>query len=540
MTSGTGPLSETSGSGACRGPGPGVRTSGPRRTVHPALLVLCFGSWLVCCFTGRADERRPPDAGAGRGGLVARTVDLETAKHLAETSSHRLKESLLRLEALARLHKLGVREFLPTVEIGYAGSDTVITGSPDSRSKNVSLTVRQPILSGTGASRRRRLASLELLLDRRSYEKLREEVLDEACRLFYRLALCMEKAKLQDDVYELACRELEIAEAREEAGAITRMDLVEIQLEVRTLELEISATSLELQELEYLMRRSLGIPPEETVQWEAAIDRDYAGVELGAGVDGGGGIETDHVLEDFCTLALANNLELRRGRLDVQKLLAESRAGLLLPRLEVEASFGVSGDAFPLQQPGYAVSVIVSFPTGMLPIDSSVSVGRQGSAARSLSASGSAAVLQDITPPLDRKLALLAVEAERRRTEELTEEIVFSVRREMSRCRRLRETLEVKREYRLLEDQKVQILEQQLELGEIKRIDLLRARTSCFRSEMELLEDVMAVLDSERALERLLGMEPGMLGRAVAGQGGARESGAQPPPGKHRSTGEQE
>jgi len=515
------PLRETSGSRPCRPRDARERIPGPRRSVRPALLVLCFGGWSFFCFPGRADEMPRPDAGAGQGGRAARIVDLETAKRLAETSSHRLKESLLRLEALARLHRLGVREFLPTVEIGYAGSDTVITGSPDSRSRSVSLTVRQPILSGTGAARRRRLASLELLLDRRNYEKLREEVLDQACRLFYRLALCMEKVKLQNDVYDLASQELEIAEARKEAGAITRMDLVEIQLEVRTLELEISTTALELQELEYLMRQSLGIALEETVQWEGAMDRDYAGVEL------------DRALADLCSLALANNLELRQRRLDLQKLLAESRAGLLLPRLDVEASFGVSGDSFPLQQPAYAMSLIVSFPTGMLPIDSSVSIGRQGTAARSLSASGSTAILQDITPPLDRKLALLALEAERRRIEELTEEIVFSVRREVSRYHGLRQALELKREYRLLEDQKVQILEQQLELGEIKRIDLLKARTSCFRSEMELLEDVMAVLDSERTLERLLGMEPGMLGRAAAEQSGLQVPTAQPEPGGH-------
>jgi outer membrane protein TolC len=58
---------------------------------------------------------------------------------------------------------------------------------------------------------------------------------------------------------------------------------------------------------------------------------------------------------------------------------------------------------------------------------------------------------------------------------------------------------------------KIAIMGRQLELGEVKRVDYMKLQTQLARDRTSLLQEVLQLLESERAFERLLGIDAGEL-----------------------------
>jgi outer membrane protein TolC len=290
-------------------------------------------------------------AGKGKQSLPLE-IDLEKAKALAVGNSDRLKDAEFQLRASTRLYKLGIREWLPRIELGYSGSDTVIVGAQDSRLKSASVGITQPLFSGGRGAKQRRLAELQLQLLRQDYEKLKYSILDDIAHLFTQRIIGSEKQTLQKDIYQLALAELEIAQIQYQAGAITQLDLVDTELQAKNLDLSLKATQLELQNLDYQLKKLIGVDLDTQVHWRGAVDADYSGIPF---------------LDDAETLvkvALENNPEIKSQRFAIYRLSEELKAAKLslLPTIDAEASFSVSGESFPLQEPGFSVSLIVSFP----------------------------------------------------------------------------------------------------------------------------------------------------------------------------------
>ena len=62
-----------------------------------------------------------------------------------------------------------------------------------------------------------------------------------------------------------------------------------------------------------------------------------------------------------------------------------------------------------------------------------------------------------------------------------------------------------------IEDRRLVVMAQQLRLGEVKEIDLLRARAERLQGEIGLLESVLDLRLHEREIEKTLGAAPGRL-----------------------------
>jgi len=428
-------------------------------------------------------------------------IDIEKAKNLAVDSSDRLKDAAFQLQASTQLARLDIRERLPRITVGYSGSDTVFVGTQDSRLKSAGITITQPLFNGGLWTGQKRLANLQLRLYRQDYEKLKDAILDEITHLFQQRIIGSEKHKLQTDIYSLALADLEIAKIQFEGGAITELELIETELEVKNLELNLKATQSELQNLDYQLKEKMGIGLDDKVNWKGAVDADYSGIPLLGRT------------ERLCEIALENNPEIKSQQFAIHRVSEELKAArqTYLPKVDAEASFSVSGESFPLQEPGFSISLIVSFPGGFFPLETSFSLGARGrlSTTRGLAAEGR--LMENISSPISLKLTKQALEKERSRETELRNDLLLEIRKTVDQHSHLIEKISLQRAYLELEQKKLGVMNRQLEAGEIKRIDLLQARTRSFNNRIDLLKDVLRLLDQERSLEKLLGLEPGTL-----------------------------
>jgi outer membrane protein TolC len=86
----------------------------------------------------------------------------------------------------------------------------------------------------------------------------------------------------------------------------------------------------------------------------------------------------------------------------------------------------------------------------------------------------------------------------------------------MAACEQKKAAAALQRRTVALAQKQAMVLERQVDLGEVKRVDYMAAQTQLARDTSGQLESVLALLEAERELERLLGMRAGDLaGRAV-------------------------
>ena len=71
--------------------------------------------------------------------------------------------------------------------------------------------------------------------------------------------------------------------------------------------------------------------------------------------------------------------------------------------------------------------------------------------------------------------------------------------------------LTLRREAIELLERKQRVYKQQLGIGEIKRIDYLKAETEYYKEEIAFRESILSIKQMERSFEQILGFEPGEL-----------------------------
>jgi outer membrane protein TolC len=439
-------------------------------------------------------------------GEAARPISLSEAEAQALSSSTELEILRLRTRAQARAHALGVREYLPRISLAVNGSQTIATGAPDTRVESLALTVEQPLFDGGRLAVQRALSRAQLLLDSRSYADSEDALVDRVRGLYWQALVQQEKLRIQEDIRGITARQVEIARMERRIGATREIDLVEAELEEARVTLTIGDTRATLEERMDQLRESLGMGPDDALSLSGNIDAAYPGLTLPADLGG------------LVTIALANNTELKRRKLEARGSLEALRAARawFVPRISLALTVGISGDHLPLQDPSLSGELTIDFPSRAFPISARLSSGSTGSGQASAGSSGEIGVLEDIGGWTDRRAAGLAREESLLKEARTVESLGFEVRRCAAAYEQKKAVAGLARKTVGLDQTRVEILGRQLELGGIQRIDYMRAHAQLARDASELLEHVLAVLDGERELEKLLGLRAGALGALVA------------------------
>jgi outer membrane protein TolC len=465
------------------------------------LCALCAGAAAPSVWG--QDPGGAADAGPPRAVL---RLSLAEAESRALSSSTKLAILRLRMRQRARAWALGVREYLPRLSLQVDDSEIIASGGPDTRSASLSVTIEQPVFDGGRVAVRRALSRAELLLDQGAFTDEEDALVDAVRGLYWQALVQQEKLRIQEEARDIAARQVEIARTERTIGAIREIDLIETELEQARAELRVDDTRAALEEKLDLLRERLGMGTGEQLALSEAIDAGYPGLRLPR--DAG----------PLVAAALAGNTTVKRRDLEARKALEAVRAARMefVPRISVALTLSISGERLPLQEPSVSGELIFDFPSRVFPLSTSLSTGRAWPRQASRASGADAALFEDLGGWSDRAAAELARQESLMEKEEAVDTLRAQVVRAAAACEQKKSAASLQRRTVALAESRAAILGRQLELGGTTRVDYMEALAQRARDAGDLLEDVLAVLEAEREIERLLGVRAGGLAGLAA------------------------
>ncbi len=438
--------------------------------------------------------------------VSAVTVDLDTAGRLALERSTALRSLNGQYASAALTLKLGIRDWLPQVSLGYMDSSNVVIGGPDSANIQWTMTLSQPIFDGGRSMRNRKLQEADLALSARGIKDKEREILESVDSAYHTILMLRRKIAIQREVLSVTDQELEIARTLRLQGALRQIDLIESELERNSLAISIESSESDLEKAIFDFRQLIGMSSDAPVELVDDFDAEYAGLDL----------PQDDTF--FQRLLEEGNLEMRQRQSERRKKLSaliEAREWYL-PNVSFEGTLSISGERYPLQSASLSGKLIFEIPTPTSPVSFSLSASesfeRQRSSGSSIGLdplSEYSGVIGSIIAQKEYALLLESIEA-------MDEALAFELRRSVMTYERDRRSLALLRQDLELKRKKSEILKKQVDIGDVTRLEYIKALIEASESESSILEAVLGLRKSERTLERILGIPSGALAAIVA------------------------
>ena len=433
-------------------------------------------------------------------------IDLNTAERLALESSAGIMNAREQIQLAILQNKLNLRGFLPSLDISFNSNRIVKLHSADSNSLQLGFNISQPIFDGGRSLEALRLAEIQLNLQSAALENSIEELRDTVWQLFHGILLNKEKFKLQKELLEISIEQLIVTAKKYEMGALTELDYLEAAIEVREMELDIMETETEAEGLTQDFAALLGFDyhffEEDPLELSGSLDREYRGLQLWA--------EDREMWEQ---IALNDNLELKGKRVELEQIKTEYEISkrAFIPSISLKANLSFSGSRFPLQEPGGSLSLGFDFPNKPAPAGLTIGSGFRDSEQISRSGGSELSVLPELGFIVDEETAKLQLRQTAESIENAETALSRNIRNSLKLLEQRRLRISVLRKTQELQRKRLEILEKRNALGEVTESELLRARVEYYGRETDLLEDVMELIQSERAFEKLIGTEFGGL-----------------------------
>jgi outer membrane protein TolC len=436
----------------------------------------------------------------------ALSIDVATAVRMSLDRSADLLSLEDQVSAAVFSLKLGLRDYFPQLSLGYIDSTNIVTGGPDASSIQWTVTVRQPLFDGGRSRRQRRLAEADILLQRRAIKDKKREIIEAVDSAYHRVLMLERKLALQKDTLAITDQELEIARAQYGLGSIREIDLMESELQRSSLDISILSSEADLEESEFNLRQLLGLRSDAALVLVDDFDAGYGGMDLPA---------DPRLLE---ALVLEGNLELGQRQAELRRKLAaiiEAKAWYL-PKVSLEGSLSLSGGRYPLQSASMNGKLMFEIPAPTTPLSFSVSMGGSTNKQRANGSSVDLNPLQEISSFAEIAEAAKEYGIMRQRIDDMGGALVFQVKKGVATYIKDKISLELQRGDLGLRRKTAEIQKRLLEIGGATRVDYLKTLNQRAEEESAILESVLKLRQSERALERLLGLDTGELERVRA------------------------
>lgn len=435
--------------------------------------------------------------GAGR----LSSLSLDEALNLAARQNSSLVGNILERENDRRAIIVRTRAFLPDLELGYAQSDSVTVGDPDTRVDRISLGVNQLVFSGGRELAALRMAKRELRVKDFSYGSLERAVRHQVVVAFVEVLKNRRILEIRVRAMENLARQGEIARKELELGEIRRVDLLDILLESSDYALTIDQSEQELLNSRYELAVLLNLPLDQLADPEGALNEDYRG-RFDAQ------LKDEEFLPRMRAEAQRNNQDLIGGRLREMQAYESYKDYRLawLPRIEATADMAVSGRDYPLNEPSFTLGLNFSFDLPLLPSTLQVQGGQKNPDEYNRSFSTTTGIgdnLEGVTDALSAKNNLTMARME---LENTRRSVDFSLRSRVEELTRGQNRLAILKDRLTLQEEKLRIQEQELRLGQITRLNFVESEIDLADQRIEYVENLVSLHSLEEELISLSGI----------------------------------
>ena len=433
---------------------------------------------------------------------VVLNVKTAIAIALNNTLDLQTQESQLRLGNKG--YKLELRQFFPQLTFNLSGNQTVSESSTDSYSKQLGISLSQPVFDGGRTWSRRILSRIQLRINEQELQVKREKVQDHIWQLYYASAMVIERLKLQKKSFEMAEKQLKVIDLQFQQGTITGLSKLEAEIQVSNLDIAVRKSQMEIKQKFFELSLALDYPMDTTYTFEEADFATYTG------------IATLPPLDLLYDSLLASNLDLKKLRVQINQKREEMSLirYKYLPKITLEANYSISGNGFPLYSDRFTVGLKFSMDNIDSPVSFSHQEGQEGqvgTAIHTRSENLSVTPLKTLSSELSKDSLAIDLNGLSKKENEMRQQLYFQLENRLESYVLLREQLAQERKNLDLFKQKNLVLERELEIGKIKRSDLLSSYIEAAKKEVELLTRIMELKNQEWEIERDSGLPPDSL-----------------------------
>ncbi|MBO5137407.1 MAG: TolC family protein [Spirochaetaceae bacterium] len=278
----------------------------------------------------------------------------EEAVAIAIQNSDELK--YLRLQTLETMNgaKWSFQDFLPSINFSFSEADNVKKGSSDSRSKNFSVSIAQPVFNGGVSVAAYKEGKLNSLYEWQQYLLQQRKFSESITNAYYQVLLQQDTVKINKNLVESAALQLALLERQTELGYTLETDYLEYLISFRKIQHQCKQAENELRNLEYEFKKIAGLDMQTEIEIvdsnsELTTDKkNFMALEY---------IETIFPLMKDASISLKQqNLKITssQNQLKIQK-------SWFLPTIMLEGSASFSGSQYPLTEPEYSLRVKIGF-----------------------------------------------------------------------------------------------------------------------------------------------------------------------------------
>ncbi len=392
------------------------------------------------------------------------------------------------------------RAAFPRVRVSYSHSDTVQYGGADTRIRRVGIGLEQLLYNGGRTRRAVRLARTERDLRRITVEQHEREIEMTVIRAYLQAIGLARRIQISRQNLAIAEAQLQVGEKEHLLARTTELSLRELRLAVLDQELALRQLRVERDTALKRLTRLIHAPgetPPLPILLQGELDLAYTGIlsqNLAQAGKAGALQDTRRYAEQqaFLDRAVTQEQIARRG---------------ILPRVTADGELSISGREFPLNEPGFSLGVRIELTPAYGSASLRGNVGSPSAHARTRSAETQFAPVER----LERLYSTAGARSERLRAEaafaHFDRALAGELQHELDEIALLRSQAALLRSRISAQQDRVHIVSTQVDIGEIPRLQVLKAVSELNVLENSLADHIVRLFERELALLDIIGAD---------------------------------
>lgn len=419
-------------------------------------------------------------------------LNIHSVEQLSLENNFELKTSNLKKRILLNNKTEAFRRFLPQFGIGYSKSILVAKRNLDSRSHRINLELSQPIYDGGKTFLNYQQNRISLLLHAREYENIRQQLIVKVRMAYYDVLRYFNQLHIIELSLERTRVQLGHSLKEYELGMITKLDLLELEIKLREMELqnERSKKEYELKLLELL--QVIGLPSDSLVKIS-----DFF-------IDLFPLYEKDLTADVLIESAFANRYEVFQKKLSLShaRLSYKFAKSFFLPTFSLTANYSFSGEKFPPRERSWSIGFVISSNLyGSSFSDSTELNSSNNDYSKGYSTQNKLGLFDNIGFQGKILQSRLNLEKSLEEQKNLTQSIRLDVKKKMAVVFSNYEIQKLAYEKKELLNSKLLIEVKKVELGQLKRLELIKTEEELLRAKTEYNRAKIEYISSVNQLE---------------------------------------
>lgn len=417
--------------------------------------------------------------------------DSDTAVNIAlQNSKSYIYEGLNSLAAMKQT-KLGVKDFLPSLEFSYSDNQSVSYYSTDNKSKSLSLSLTQILFDGGERKLSYDLNNLSSLYTYNEYEQALRKYSSEVLNQYYSILKQKEVVQIKNDLVGTVTEQLAIIQKEKELGITLETDYLEYMITYLDTLNDRDKNVRNLEKMIDSFKMTLGCNRNVELEFTEIFSNDKEYLPI-----------NDYI--DFLyQRALSNSLELKKQNLNIlatQKQIDYANRWYL-PSVSLDGSVSFSGREFPLTEPDYSVQISFSFDKNPLfPTSIKKNIGITDEI-NSIGDTVRSTLFPSTTFGIENKMNKISLLQSKLNYASSKDELYESILDAVYNHDDYVHNVEMKNRSLELMERKIEVSKVELKTGDITRVEYLKSLIELATTKIELLENKVNTGILENSIE---------------------------------------